>query len=88
MAKNEETLLKQALTEGKVVIGTQRVLKLLKQGKLKKIYLSSNCPDKVLSDIQYYSKMTKVAVVKLKKPNDELGTFCKKPFSISVLGVK
>ncbi len=88
MAKNEEVLLKKSLNEGKVVVGTQRVIKLLKQGKLKKIYLSSNCPAEVVADLEHYSKLAKTEIVRLKQPNDELGIFCKKPFSISVLGVR
>lgn len=88
MAKNEEALLKKSLSEGKVVIGTQQVIKLLKQGKLKKIYLSSNCPAEVIADLEHYSKLAKTEIVKLNRSNDELGIFCKKPFSITVLGVR
>ncbi len=89
MAKvNEEKLLKEAIKEGKVILGTERVMKLLKKNKLKKIYLSANCPEKVVLDIQHHSKLAKVAVIKLNKTNDELGSFCKKPFSVSVLGVQ
>ncbi|MBW2963218.1 ribosomal L7Ae/L30e/S12e/Gadd45 family protein [Candidatus Woesearchaeota archaeon] len=88
MAKNEEAALKKSLNEGKVVIGTQQVVKLLKQGKLKRIYLSSNCPAEVIADLEHYSKLAKTEIVKLSQSNEELGTFCKKPFSISVLGVR
>jgi len=88
MAKNEETLIKEALKQGNVVIGTQQTLKQLKQGKLKKVYLAINCPEKLSGDIQHLSKLAKIPVIKLKKPNDELGVFCKKYFSVSVLGIK
>ena len=88
MAKNEEALLKKALTEGKVVIGKQQTMKLLKQGKIKKVYLASNCPDDFVQEVKHYSQLAKAVVVKLNRPNDELGIFCKKPFSVSVLGLK
>ncbi len=88
MAKNEEALLKESLKEDKVVIGTQQTLKLLKQKKLKKVYLAVNCPAKVVAEVLHYSKMASVNVIKLRMPNDELGIFCKKLFSISLLGVK
>ena len=88
MAKKEEALLKKSLNEKKVVMGTDQTMKLLKQGKLKKIYLASNCSEKTVVDIKHYSKLANVPVVKLSRPNDELGIFCKKPFSISVLGIK
>jgi len=88
MAKNEEVALKKSLNEGKVVIGTQQVIKLLKQGKLKRIYLSSNCPTEVTAELEHYSKLAKIEVVRLSRSNNDLGVFCKKPFSISVLGVR
>ena len=89
MAKvDEEKLLRNAVKEGKIVLGTERVMKLLKKGKLKKVYLAANCSKKMVDEISHYSKLAKVAVVKLKRANDELGTFCKKPFSVSVLGVQ
>ena len=47
--------LKEAVKEGKgLVIGTQRTLKKLKMGELKKVYASSNCPKDVLDDLEYY----------------------------------
>ena len=85
---DELSLLKKSLNEGKVVKGSDEVLKLLRQGKIKKIYLASNAPEKVVEDINNLTKLNKVVVVKLKKPSDELGVFCKKPFSIAVLGVR
>ncbi|MFC1800967.1 ribosomal L7Ae/L30e/S12e/Gadd45 family protein [Nanoarchaeota archaeon] len=88
MAKvDEEKLLKEAVKEKKLVIGTEQVMKLLKKGKLKKVYLSSNCPEEVVSEVEHYSKLTGVTVVRLERPNKDLGTFCKKPFSVSVLGL-
>lgn len=71
-----------------VVFGTELVIKGLKTGSLSKVWISSNCPDDVIQSIEHYSKISKVEIVKLETPNDELGTLCKKPFSISVLGVK
>ena len=72
----------------KLVIGTDRTIKNLKLGKLGKIFLSSNCPAGVKEDVVHYSKLSKVEIIKLNYPNDEVGTLCKKPFSISVIGVK
>jgi large subunit ribosomal protein L30e len=77
--------IKKALKEGKVIIGTSRTIKALKLGKVSKVFLTSNCPSDVKDDIEYYSKLGKVKVVKLKQPNVELGVLCKKPFPISVL---
>jgi len=75
------------LADDKLVIGTERTLKLLKLGKLKLIYLSANCADATKEDIMHYSKQTKTEVKELQYPSDELGVVCKKLYSISVIGV-
>lgn len=76
------------LLKGKgVTVGTKRALKNLKLGKVKRVYLSSNCSEKVSETIQHYAKLSKAEIIHLKYPNDELGLLCKKPFSISVLSV-
>ncbi|MBW2981304.1 50S ribosomal protein L30e [Candidatus Woesearchaeota archaeon] len=77
--------IKKAVKEKKIIIGTLRTMKALKLGKVSKIFLTLNCPEDVKEDIEYYSKLGKVKVVKLKQPSVELGTICKKPFPISVL---
>ena len=69
------------------ILGTQRTLKALKKGTLKKIFLSKNCPDSVRKDTDYYATMGNVDVSTLEQPNDELGNLLKKPFSISVIGI-
>ena len=70
----------------KPIIGTERILKNLKTGKLKKILVASNCREQIKKDINYYAKLADVKVIQLDIPNDEVGLVCKKPFSISVLG--
>lgn len=79
----EEDLLRRS---EKLVFGTERVLKLMKNDKLEKIYLSENCREDVKIIIGMYGK--KIEVVNLAVPNTELGVICKKPFSISAVGVK
>ena len=80
--------IKKLIKTDKAVIGTARTIKLLKLGKIEKVYVTVNCPKDVKDDLDYYKKITKFDIIKLKYPNDELGTLCKKPFSISTLGVK
>ncbi|MBW3004823.1 ribosomal L7Ae/L30e/S12e/Gadd45 family protein [Candidatus Woesearchaeota archaeon] len=75
------------LAENKLVIGTERTLKLLRLGKLKQVYVSANCADSTKEDVLHYSKLSKVKVKELRRPSSELGVVCKKPYSISVLGV-
>jgi large subunit ribosomal protein L30e len=77
--------LRKDLKEKKIIFGANTTLKKLRAGKLKRIYLASNCRKDIAEDIVKYGKINDVEVVKLKKTNEELGTLCKKPFSISVL---
>ncbi|PIN79738.1 50S ribosomal protein L30e [Candidatus Woesearchaeota archaeon CG10_big_fil_rev_8_21_14_0_10_34_8] len=92
MAKKQEIdvqvgELKKLLKGGKVVLGTDKTLKILRLGNAKKVFLSSNCSESVRKDIEYYATLAKVPLVNLKQPNDELGTLCKKPYPVSVLSV-
>jgi large subunit ribosomal protein L30e len=72
---------------GKLVMGTERAIKQLKQGKVKKVFITSNCPGDVRENVKRYARLSKVEVTELEIPNDELGVICKKPFSISIAGV-
>ena len=86
MANIIEEIKKIAKT-GKVIFGREETLKNLKRGTLKKVYLSSNCPQELKQDIAYYAELSATEVVQLPIPNDELGTMCRKPFVISVMSV-
>ena len=70
----------------KLIFGTDRVLKLLRNDKLLRVYLSRNCNVNVKQDIQLLGKG--VEVVELEYVNSEVGTICKKPFSVSVVGLQ
>ena len=81
------TEIKKLLKEKNLVIGTERTIKNLKLGKVDKVIITLNCPEKVQKDIKYYAGLGKAEVLKIKYPNEELGVICKKPFAISVLSV-
>ncbi|MBD3309681.1 50S ribosomal protein L30 [Candidatus Woesearchaeota archaeon] len=87
ITKDVSAEIKGLLKEGKLVIGTSSVLKGLRSGRISRVFVSSNCPADVKEDIDNYSKLAGAEIVQLKYPNEELGDMCKKPFSISVLGV-
>ncbi len=72
---------------GKLVIGTARTVKQLKQGRIKAVYITSNCPDSVRENVKKYAGLSKADVVEIELPNEELGVVCKKPFSISIAGI-
>ena len=81
------TEIKKFLKSKSLVIGTEKTLKNLKLGKIDKVILSSNCPDKVMQDLSYYAGLSKAETIKVPYLNEELGVICKKPFSISVLSI-
>jgi len=79
--------IKKLLDKGKLVFGADRTLKSLRKGLLEQVFLASNTKEELKESIEKYAGMGKVKIETLKIPNDELGTACKKPFSISVIGV-
>ncbi len=76
-----------AVKEKDVVIGADETLKLLRNGKIKKVFLAANVQAAAKQSIHRYGTLGNVEVVELRITNEELGTLCKKPFSISVIGV-
>jgi large subunit ribosomal protein L30e len=84
--KNLEELKKHLKTKN-IIFGRDRTFNLVKHGKISKVFLASNAPADMVADLEHYSKISEFHIAKLEIPNDELGIFCKKPFSISVIGL-
>ena len=80
--------IKKLLGTEKLLLGTERTMKALRSGTLEKIFVAANANPKIVEDIEHYKDIAKIELVKLKESNEELGTICKKSFSISVIGVK
>ena len=81
------TEIKKLIKAKGIAIGLERTIKGLKLGKVDTVIISSNCPEKVVKDLDYYAGMSKAETVKVGYTNEELGVVCKKPFSISVLSI-
>lgn len=79
--------LKALLEQSKLVFGAQRAVKGLKQGKVRKVFLSKNCNPAVKDDILHYSSFGDVEVVQLDQNSTELGAVCRKPFGVSTVSV-
>ena len=79
--------IKKNLKTENLIIGTEKTIKMLKTGKLAKVFLASNAKKETEQDLRHYTKIANVELVKLDIPNAELGIFCKKTFSISVMGL-
>jgi len=80
--------IRKHIASKKVVLGTLRTFKELRKGALEQIYVSSNCPAQVRTRLQRYCGLGKTNCTELKFSNVELGEICKKPFSVSVLGIR
>mgnify|MGYP001561550347 CR=1 FL=1 len=88
MAKTiSATEIKKLAASPNIIIGTQSTIKHLKMGRLQKIIVSSNCPQKVMDDINHYAALANTEIIQVQYPNEELGVICKKPFAISVLSL-
>ena len=79
--------IRQAVTTGKVILGSDKSLKALKLGHAKLVILASNCPDIVRADIEHYSKLANIPVHVYQGDSTELGLACGKPFLVSVITV-
>jgi len=80
--------IKKILESDRLIVGKERTMKLLKKGELEKIYLASNTEKETKKDIEYYANLNKTEIINVNMTNDELGIFCKKPFSIAVMSLQ
>lgn len=79
--------IKKLLKEERLVIGADETMKGLRTGRFEKVYLASNCSERLREDIGHHAGIAGVEVVDTGIVNDELGDICKKPFSIAVMGL-
>ena len=80
--------IRKLLSEGKLLVGTKSVKKALNANKVSKIFVSSNAPALVKSEVNHLAKIGGIEVVHLEETNAAVGVICRKPFSVSLLGVK
>ncbi|NQU78583.1 ribosomal L7Ae/L30e/S12e/Gadd45 family protein [Candidatus Woesearchaeota archaeon] len=80
--------IKKLHTEGKLVIGGEETLKCLRGSRLSKIFLAANCKEELKQDIERFASLSGVDIVYTGIQNEDLGDVCKKPFSISIIGVQ
>ncbi|MBU0758584.1 MAG: ribosomal L7Ae/L30e/S12e/Gadd45 family protein [Nanoarchaeota archaeon] len=79
--------IKKFIKDNSLILGTERTVKELRKGNLSKVFISKNAPQEVIDDVHKYAGLQNIPIVVLDKTNDELGIVCKKPFSISFMGV-
>jgi large subunit ribosomal protein L30e len=91
MAKKVETgvvaEIKKLLEQDKLVFGADETLKGLRAGKIKRVFLSSNASPETKASVERFCSINQVDCVEMDQSSEEIGTLCKKPFAVSVIGV-
>ncbi len=81
-------LIKNAIEADKITIGTDSTLKYLNHDKLDSAIIAANCPGNIKCDIEKTAKLNNSKIYTFSGTSIELGATARKPFSISVLGIK
>lgn len=88
MAENNDVIqdLKAEVQVKRAIIGSKRVLQMLKNGALQQVYVAKNCPENTKKEIFKYAGLQQIPVVELDFSNEELGILCKKNYFVAVAG--
>ena len=70
----------------KLIVGSERTLKLAKQGKIAKIYLASNIPEELKIEAELTAKANGIEVVMLDENSKQFGVKIGKPFTVLMAG--
>jgi large subunit ribosomal protein L30e len=79
--------IRQAITSGKVILGSDKGLKSLKLGQAKLVILALNCNEIVRADVERYAKLASIPIHVYPGDSTELGLACGKPFLVNVMTV-
>ena len=77
-----------ALKEKRILIGSRRVMRDVKNGKVSSVFFANNAPSNVRKDLEYYANVSKIEVKEFGGNSVQLGEFCGKPFKILLVGIK
>ncbi len=83
-----EKMIKDAVKNGKILMGRNSVARALKAGSLEAVVCPTNCPADLTKELDYYSKVSKVPIEKFEGNSAALGQLCGKPFKIVTLGIE
>lgn len=81
-------LLRKSLQNEKVRVGQNTVLKILKQGKASVVFLAKNCTPELRDRVLRYANISGIKVVELDATAEDIGSICKKQFSINILATE
>ncbi len=84
---NVDNAITIALKTGKVQVGSNTSLNLVKKGQGSLVLVANNCPKEILEDLKVYCKLANISIYQYKGSNYDLGFLAGKPFQISVLTI-
>lgn len=70
----------------KLIIGSERTLKLAKQGKISKIYLASNIPENLKAEAELVAMANNIEIVILNENSKQFGVKIGRPFTVLMAG--
>lgn len=76
---------KKIVKEKKLYYGADITIRMLKTGKVNEVFVASNCLDRIKRDLRHFCGIANVKLNELEETNEELGSICRKPFSVSVM---
>jgi large subunit ribosomal protein L30e len=77
-----------AIKTGKVVLGTKRTLRQVKQGKTQLVIIAANCPKEIQEEVIYYGKLSEIPVYTYQGTSWDLGSVCGRPHMVACLAVE
>lgn len=80
--------IRENLEKDNLLFGRDETLKGLKNKTLDKVFISKNVDEETRNSLAYYANLQEIDVVNTNLTSIDLGTLCKKPFSVSMLGLK
>ena len=85
--EQKELDLKKLIEEGKIIIGSERTLKLAKQNKIKAIILAQNTPESLKNEAKIIAKALGIEIIESEENSKQLGIKLGKPFTALMLGI-
>lgn len=76
-----------AVDSGEVVVGTQSVMKSIKDNSAKLVVIAKEINQKNQMEIKHLSKISNIRIIDFDVNSTELGSICGKPFPVSMLSI-
>ncbi len=80
--------IRNAVKENRIVIGSNKVIRGVKNSAFSQVVFASNCPEDTKKDMDRYSQLSGLEVRPFDGNSSQLGQLCGKPFSVLLIGIK